>query len=598
MEAKGKPQPKLTEKALYAGLKAHVDQTAALYFEQYKQLYGKHIENAKDGARLRAALEKCLELEKAGYKQDMIRRALCGLKLSFAPTTTQRLSPKLREFEQDPLKATLDKRRLRIEREPYKIEGEVGKWLISFYAQSPIISYNQTFYDYQNERQLNHPEWPEIKDSKTIATYLKTQKFVWMAAKYSQKVAEDSLLPIHSLRAASFSDALWTMDGTTIDLQAIDYQTGKPLPALYVYWIADSHSRAILAMDFDFTETAALVQRTIKEAIRTTGYKPHQVKYDRGRANNAVEVLSLLDKITPRHFPTKAYSGRSKRIERIIQEVQRLIKTMPNSTGGNITAHTLPNKANSDKLMALLKAGNLPDYEGIKAQMRLIVDVYNKQPRRNAPSRWEVYCTPHEKRMSVAPTDYAELFLTKRRDKTLYTNKGLVIELDGVPTAYTVKNERGELDAYFLRQYQGQRFEVHCDRDNPDWVALYLNDKQVAIASLKMQYAEALVDKLPGEDALRHADTETAKALLETGREQYRRIEAETGAKLSFQMLSKDLLNAHESTLKMPVFTQINSSNSGKATGRKTPKKVVGVVPAVSAEERGMNENVLHNLVF
>jgi len=434
MGAKEKPKSKQPQKVVNALMKGYVAENAAMHYEQYKQLYKGHLENAKDGADLRAALEKCLELEKAGYKQEVIRKALCALKLSFAPTTTQRLSPKLRAFEKDPVAATLDKRCLRVERSHYKIEQKAGEWIIAHYAQSNSISFDQTLYEYQKIRRNEHPEWPEIKDAKTIAAYLKENRYVWMGAKYSQKTAEDALLPQNTLRRASFPDAKWTMDGTTIDLQAADPETGELLPALYFYLITDSHSDAILGIDFDYQENAALVQRTIKEAIRNTNQKPHQVKYDQGKANKAIEVQSLLDKITLLHFPAKAHSGRSKRVERIIQELQRILKLMPNSTGGNVTAHTLASKANPDKIKALMKAGRLPDYEGIKAQMRMIVDVYNHQPRRGGPSRWATYSQPHQKRMRVEPLEYAHLFMTKRRDTRRYTNQGLVIELNGKPT--------------------------------------------------------------------------------------------------------------------------------------------------------------------
>jgi len=589
MGAKAEPASKQPQKAVNALMKGYVVENTAIYYEQYQQLYHGHLENAKDGAALRAALQKCLELEKAGYRQEIIRKALCALKLSFAPTTTQRLSPKLREFEKDPITATLDKRRLRIERSHYKIEQKAGEWIIAFYSQAAVTSFNDTLYEYQKIRRNEHPEWPEIKDAKTIAAYLKEQQYVWMAAKYSQKTAEDALLPKNTLRRASFPDALWTMDGTTIDLQAADPQTGELLPALYFYLITDSHSNAILGFDFDYQENAALVQRTIKEAIRKTNHKPHQVKYDQGKANKAVEVKSLLDKITPRHFPAKAYSGRSKRVERIIQELQRLMKLMPNSTGGNVTAHSLASKANTDTLKSLMKAGKLPDYEGIKAQMRLIVDVYNNHSRRGGPSRWTTYTQPHEKRMRVEPLEWAQLFLTKRRDTVRYTNQGLVIELNGQPTAYTVKNERGELDPYFLRQYQDQSFEIHCDRDNPEWVALYQNHKQVAIATLKTQYAEAIVNKRPGEDAKRHAETENSKQVLLEGQLKYKQIMAETGTKLGFHFLYKDTLNDCESTFKMGLFYKTDKVFSEKKRERKTRRKQASP-PVLSAERRGMSD--------
>lgn len=160
------------------------------------------------------------------------------------------------------------------------------------------------------------------------------------------------------------------------------------------------------------------------------------------------------------------------------------------------------------------------------------------------------------------------------------------------PRAYTVKNERGEFDPYFLRQYDNQSFEIHCDRDNPEWIALYQNDKQVAIATLKTQYAEAVIDKRPGEDAQRHAEREKARQLLSEEQVKYGQILAETGTKLGFQFQFKDLLNSHESTLKMALFEPTAKLSNDVKQKRKSRRKEVAL-PALLPERRGMSEDDL-----
>ena len=146
-------------------------------------------------------------------------------------------------------------------------------------------------------------------------------KRVWYYNRHGKHEGDLAYRAQSTRREISRPDALWTMDGTTMQLYYRD-AAGKIKSDLYVYLVADAHSSAILGASVAFTETSSLVTEALQKAVEFRNYTPFQLQYDNSSANVSGAVIGLMQNMTRVHFGCRPYSGQSKYIETFTGHLQ------------------------------------------------------------------------------------------------------------------------------------------------------------------------------------------------------------------------------------------------------------------------------------
>jgi len=298
-------------------------------------------------------------------------------------------------------------------------------------------------------------------------------------------------------RKPSFADALWTLDGFTIQLR---YQeSGKPMSDMYAVAIMDVYSDCVVGYALGQVENAVLVQQAIRAAIRNTMKKPLQLQYDNSSANKSAESQELFDRIARWSFPTAPYNGKSKPIENLIGRLEgHNMRHMPNFKGGNITSHSLAIKANPE----YLQNQDLPEYDTVTEQVRIIIEVHNNTTGTDGRTPLERYRDAHEMRRDIDYIEMVQAFWVERREAVRYTKDGLTIEVNKERYTYEVETTRGIEDMDFRSKWLGTRFTVKYDPDDLEYISLWHEGKHIAEAHQKWEAPMAIVDMEPGDRSI------------------------------------------------------------------------------------------------
>lgn len=352
-------------------------------------------------------------------------------------------------------------------------------------------------------------------------------------------------------RRPSHADALWVLDGSTIQLYYLD-EKGQVRSDLYAVAVADASSGAIIGKAIGYTETSTLVQAALRNAVRTTGMMPLQVQYDNSSANKSLEAKQVFDKLAHMHFPTAPYSGKAKVIEAIWGRMEQgFLHSFPSFKGGNITARSLDARANPDHLAALKKSGQLPGREAVIAQFTLAIEALNNTTsKRDNLTPVERYRRPHVNRREMDPLVMIEAFWVDRRNPVRYTKDGIVMEVDGQRYTYEVEVERGVEDLKFRMQYLGETFTVKYDPEDLTDIALYRDGGYIATARQKYAAPMAVADMEEGEGQIVHKALEQRREYWLLLQQKAEDIDADMQAvgfqPVDFRMMHKDALNRME----------------------------------------------------
>lgn len=353
-------------------------------------------------------------------------------------------------------------------------------------------------------------------------------------------------------RRPSFPDALWVLDGTTVQLIYQD-ENGHPKSDLYVEIVTDANSRLVLGKAIGESETSTLVQAALRDASRSTGMLPYQLQYDNSGANKSMEAQQLMQKMARLAFPTAPYNGKSKIVEALYGRIeQHFLRFYDNFKGGNITSPSLNSKANPDHIRGLVKAGALPTKDQAIAQLRLAIETYNH-------TAWgeenltpvERYKTQHEKRRKIDYLLMVELFWVRRRYMAAYTKDGLTIEVSGKRHTYEVERKKGVEDMEFRLQHLGDRFNICYDPENLETICLYDKDwRFIATANQKYEVAMAKADSQESDGSIIIESLQDRQAYMDRLRQlakEAREDMAEQGYPLlDYQYVHKDALNRME----------------------------------------------------
>lgn len=365
---------------------------------------------------------------------------------------------------------------------------------------------------------LMYNTWAVAHDKERLTTSAVKQRLnqpkakkVWYYARHGKLAADNEIQPLINREKPSFPDALWSLDGTTMQLYYRD-SNNKVKSDLYVYLVTDGHTGAVIGKSVAFTETSEMVDAALRDAILTHENKPYQLQYDNSSANISVAVQNLMNNMSRVHFPCEPLKGRSKYVEGIIGHLQqRVLRYYENFKGGNVTVKSLNSKANPELLKKLSKNPELlPDINQVMEMFDSGIRSYNNRSSKRdqygsfiGSSKIELYKTiEHPERQKVTYFDRISMFMVEQRTPYNYGVNGIEIEVKGNKHNFIVPDPDKVGDFIFSAENFGKKFKVRIDRQNPDMIALY-NDKGVFIefAYLKEKYAACVADMKQNPDS-------------------------------------------------------------------------------------------------
>jgi hypothetical protein len=353
-------------------------------------------------------------------------------------------------------------------------------------------------------------------------------------------------------RRPSFADALWILDGTTVQLLYLE--NGKPRSDLYAYYVMDANSDAIIGYALGGSERSTLVQAALRDAVGNTMHLPHQLQYDNSSANKSAESSDLMKRLSRVAFPTAPYNGKAKSIERVQGAIEGcFLRYFANWKGGNITAKSQRTRANVDHIQQQIREKDMPTKAGAAAQLRLAIELWNNTKDKDGRTRLEKYHVEHSERREVDYLLLVDLFWVERKHQVIYSKDGLTIQVNGERITYEVERSRGLEDMEFRKQYLGERFTVKYDPDMLEYINLYKDGAWVATARQKYETAMALVDRAEGEGAVLAKALDDRREYLHWQRTEMEAIKEEVRNEglpvLSAELVHKDAYNQLENDL-------------------------------------------------
>lgn len=327
-------------------------------------------------------------------------------------------------------------------------------------------------------------------------------KNIWYRLRHGKYATDILLNPQIERERPPFADALWTLDGTPMQLYYMG-DDGKVKSDLYIYFVFDVYSSAIVGYSVAFTETMHMVAEALKNAIDTYGYKPYQLQYDGGSANVSGAIKGVMNNMSRVHFPCAPYAANGKYAEVYIGHFQqRVLRYMQEFKGGNITTKSLNSKANPELLKQLRTDSALKTEAEIIAMFDEAVKEWNSRgEKRNSYGEWigetkiERYMHEHAERVQLNYSEKISLFMGQLPKPYEYTQQGITIR----KIKYIVPDADGVGDFEFNRLHLGQKFDVRINPLNTDFITLYRNDKYVATAHKQELYASCVAGMKAGK---------------------------------------------------------------------------------------------------
>lgn len=337
-----------------------------------------------------------------------------------------------------------------------------------------------------------------------IKQHLNTPKHkrIWMFGRHGKHDAAMLTTPQIERDPVSRADALWSLDGSTMQMYYRD-ENGKIKSDLYVYFITDVYSSAIIGYSVAFSETSGMVVDALKMAVDKYGYKPFQLQYDNGSANVSDAIQGVMSNMSRVHFGCRPYWGQSKYIETYIGHFQqRVLRKDEAFKGGNVTSPSLNSKANPDLLKKFKEnPEQLYTESEVLARFAAAVNEWNARgEKRNeygefvGEAKIERYMHPHADREKLTYFEKISLFMSPLAKPYPYGLQGITITLGGKKRKYIVPDMDGIGDFEFNRLHLNEKFNVRINVLNPDFITLYKDGKLIATGHEKDKYAACVAD--------------------------------------------------------------------------------------------------------
>jgi len=412
------------------------------------------------------------------------------------------------EYKRDGIQSLVHKGVGNVNRE--KADAQVHAKLIELASNRVKYSWEDVSMMYNNW--ADEVGKPNMTTS-AVKSYLNIPKVkrVWYYARHGKLAGDLELQPLIQRDAPSFPDALWSIDGTTMQLYYKD-DKGKMLSDLYAYFVTDAHTGAIIGHSIAFAETAEMVTEALKDAIDTHQNKPYQLQYDNSSANLERGVQAFASNMSRVHFPCEPYKGQGKYVESIIGHFQqRVLRHREFFKGGNITTRSLNSKANPELLAELKKNPErlLTRIEIINEFKYAIAEWNARGEKRDSYGRWvgeskihRYETIQHEKRAKLNYFDKLSMFVTTLKQQYKYSTRGIEIEISKKKYTFIVPDGDNCISHFlFTNEHLGEKFEVRLDVSKPEMCTLLQKGIVVAHAYPVERVASCVADKNPGDGA-------------------------------------------------------------------------------------------------
>lgn len=387
------------------------------------------------------------------------------------------------------------------------IKGVSHALLIELASRQVKLSFEDISMYYNTE--AKEREDLQMLTVSAIKSHLNQPKIkpIWYYARHG-KYDGDAAYQVEITRnLPSRPDALWSIDGTTMQLYYRD-ENGKIKSDLYVCFVTDVYSSAIIGYSVAFSETTGAVAESLQNAIFTHEYAPDQIQYDNSSANVSTVMQALMSNLTRVHFGTKPNHGQSKYVETYIGHFQQqVLRKSPAFKGGNITTKSPNSKANPDLLKQLKNNPELllTEFELIQ-QFEAAVKEWNARGERRdkygffvGKTKLERYQEEHEERRHLNYTKRSSLFCVELPKPYQYGKQGIEITLNGKKHKYIVPDEDKIGDFEFFRNHNYEEFTVHINSLDADFAYLYQKGVFIATAHEKERFASCIADLKDGE---------------------------------------------------------------------------------------------------
>lgn len=395
------------------------------------------------------------------------------------------------------------------------------------------LASSQVKYSFEDIGMIFNQQAPELgltrRTVSSIKQYLNQpkNKKIWYSVRHGKLVANLEMVPMIDREKPSKPDALWSLDGTTMQLyykKPVKDKRGneswKLFSDLYVYFVTDACTDSIIGYSVALSESSGMVIEAIKDAAMKQKYIPYQMNFDNSSANIAHQVKALQENMARVSFPCMPEAGRSKTVESVIGHFQqRELRKFKNFKGGNINVRSNNSTANRELIEYLQKNMDLvPTEEDVIVQFGKGVEEWNNRGEaRDAygmfigKSKIERYREPYEGRRAVNHFDILSLFVVELKNRKhpageyTYGQKGIELEIGKNKLKYIVPDgEDMTMDFNFSRENLGRTFKVkvNLNATRSEWIELYdRNGKFIATAWEKEKLAGCVMDAKdkPGE---------------------------------------------------------------------------------------------------
>lgn len=498
---------------------------------------------------------KSVELLREAVMKAIAREKETGLLVAVPTGSARVMQRKVKRFETEGLECLVDGRDGNQNRR--LITPEISAWLITEFGKpSPKISLIDLTEKYNSEVAPKN-QWPLIKLSAIRAHLYSPENYpVWYQNRHGKVAAMTNIMPQAVRRHVSRSNALWSHDGTPVQLYYQDSE-GHIRSSLYLYIVTDAHSRAIIGSALGETENHRIVVDAIANAIETTGFVPDQLQHDNSSSSINDAVQGFQNNMSLVHFPCQPHKARAKYVEAIFGLFQTLVlRQEENFKGANITAKSIDNRANPEHLKEIRK--HLPTLSQVKEQVLGLMEKYNslsterdEYGRRMGQGPMERYKAATEGSRKLNHFEKHSLFVVKLPKPLRYGVRGVERKVDGVKYYYIVPDDNSNTtDFNFQRLHFGESFTVKINLDNPDFIMLFdAEGRFVAEARDREKLAPCIADYKEGEGAEVRKFINGTKTWTEDNEKRYQQLLRPTGTDgfSSVDLMGKDEYNRMES---------------------------------------------------
>jgi hypothetical protein len=315
---------------------------------------------------------------------------------------------------------------------------------------------------------------------------------------------------------------LWVMDGSPFELLYKDEiynkkknETTVKIGTMTLMLMIDAYDDSTVGWLLCESETSQNVRDLVRQCYRNTGYLAAQIQSDNSSAVSGNGMEDWLRSAFGRFTPAEVHNARSKVIEQRFGKIWTQAKILANSAGLGIDTRTQSSKMNQDWLAVLRKDDALlPDRMGLFEQVAGILATPSVPQRGKQPQPTGVYEGVHR----FSALQRAELlyewrgkngvavqnpYKIEQRETYTFSNKGLLMTVDGEQHTYESGEYDGGLDMAFYTKHITNHFYVKYDpADLYEVLLVDTNDKPVGLLHEARQMPMALADRKGNDSAV------------------------------------------------------------------------------------------------